>query len=405
MSGFSAIVGARSSPETELHAARQLRFDLAATKSRLEKSGGPETGARLSEEAGRLFNRVNESYRDALGRVATTLVAILSKELDEVSSDYADFKRAAAVLDFEDLLQRARTLVRNHDAVRRALGARYRHIFVDEFQDTDPVQAEILFLIASDEHASRWQESSLRSGALFLVGDPKQSIYQFRGANVGSYSQARAAIKQQWPENVIQITANFRSRPGILTYVNRCFEAPLSALDQPGYVALAPTIPAADHGIPCVAKIIVDLPPDPRGEEIRDAEAAAGAELCASLVGNLKIRGDDGMTVPLTPGGIALLAPTGTEVWRYEYALEERGLPIASQAGKGLFRRQEVQDLMALARTLADAGDTLAFGALMRDPFVGLTEEELLDVTAALPASPEHPMLPRASRSSPIQPK
>src|SRR6267154_1330188 len=77
------------------------------------------------------------------------------------------------------------------------------------------------------------------------------------------------------------------------------------------------------------------------------------------------------------------------QLWRYERALEGRGLPIASQAGKGLFRRQEVQDFVALARVIADAGDTLAFGALLRGPLVGLTEEELLDITAALPPHEE----------------
>jgi CRISPR-associated exonuclease Cas4 len=94
-------------------------------------------------------------------------------------------------------------------------------------------------------------------------------------------------------------------------------------------------------------------------------------------------------------GGIALLAPTGAELWRYERALEQRGLPIASQAGKSLFRRQEIQDLLALARALADAGDTLAFGALLRGPLVGLTEEELLDITDALPPHPDHAEAPQ----------
>ncbi len=379
---------------------RRHSFDLMAPrrKTAWEKLAGKEAGGRLSEEAGRRFAHVDDAYRVVLGGIATALVAILSEELDEVLSDYADFKRTAAVLDFDDLLDRACTLLRDHEPVRRALGARYRHIFVDEFQDTDPVQAEILFLIASDERAARWQESSLRPGALFMVGDPKQAIYRFRGADVGSYGQARAAIQHRWPENVIQITANFRSRPDILAHINRCFEAPLSARGQPGYVALTPTIPAADHEMPCAAKILVDLPPDPRAEEIREAEAAAIAELCARLVGNAMIRGADGVSVPVAPGDIALLAPTGTELWRYERALERRGLPIASQAGKGLFRRQEVQDLLALTRALADAGDTLAFGALMRGPIVGLTEEELLDITAALPAHPERPdALPRFS--------
>src|SRR5205823_7160487 len=106
----------------------------------------------------------------------------------------------------------------------------------------------------------------------------------------------------------------------------------------------------------------------------------------------------NGETVPLAPSDISLLAPTWTDLWRYERALERRGLPVASQAGKGLLRRQEFQDLLALTRALADASDTLAFGAFMRGPFVGLTDEELLEITAALPPDPYHPeRLPRLS--------
>jgi ATP-dependent exoDNAse (exonuclease V) beta subunit len=367
-------------------------------KSAWEKIAGKDTGSRLNGEAERYFERVDHCYRVILGRIATALVSMLSEELDEVLDDYAAFKRAAAVLDFDDLLERAQSLVQGHDNVRRALGARYRHIFVDEFQDTDPIQAEIMFLIASEARAPRWQDSAVRAGALFMVGDPKQAIYQFRGANVGSYEQARAAIERQWPANIIQITANFRSRPDILKHINQCFRAPLSAPGQPGYVALAPTIDPPDHDLPCATKITIELPPDPRAAEVREAEAAAVAELCARLIGNLQVRNEDGTRGRLAPGGIALLSPTSTELWRYERALEERGLPIASQAGKGLWRRQEVQDLLILSRALADARDTLAFGALMRGPLVGLSEEELLDITAALPAPLDHPdAIPRFS--------
>ena len=84
-------------------------------------------------------------------------------------------------------------------------------------------------------------------------------------------------------------------------------------------------------------------------------------------------------------GDIALLAPTGTELWRYERALERAGIPVASQAGKGFFRRQEIQDLIAIARALIDPRDTVALGALMRGPLVGLTEEALLDIVYGLP--------------------
>jgi ATP-dependent exoDNAse (exonuclease V) beta subunit len=382
---------------------RKDTYDLLVPKrkSAWVRIAGKNTGERLSNEADRFFERINAAYRLVLGRIATALVERLSGVLDGVLDEYTAFKRAAAVLDFDDLLEKARLLVRDHDGVRRALGSRYRHIFVDEFQDTDPIQAEILFRIAADARTARWQDSMLRAGALFMVGDPKQAIYEFRGANVGSYGEARTAVQRQWPGNVIQITANFRSRPGIVDYINHCFEAPLSGPGQPGYVLLVATVEKPDQDQPCAVKITVDHAMDPRSGQIRDAEAAAIADVCARLVGNLMVRDENGNLVPLGPGGIALLAPAGTELWRYERALEERGLPIASQAGKGLFRRQEVQDLLAVARALADAGDTLAFGAVMRGPLVGLSEEELLDITGALPVDAASPGdVPRFSLST-----
>jgi ATP-dependent exoDNAse (exonuclease V) beta subunit len=136
---------------------RRYTFDLLTprTKTAWDKAAGKDRGAELNAEAGRHFARVDHCYRVILGRVATALVAKLSDELDEVLADYAAFKRAAAVLDFDDLLERARALARGHDAVRRAFGQRYRHIFVDEFQDTDPIQAEILFRIAAAESPPR----------------------------------------------------------------------------------------------------------------------------------------------------------------------------------------------------------------------------------------------------------
>ena len=133
------------------------------------------------------------------------------------------------------------------------------------------------------------------AGALFMVGDPKQSIYRFRGADVGSYTQARAAIERQWPDNIVQITANFRSRPAILTHINQCFEAPLSAATASPVTWRSPRRSMTpDHDLPCAAKITIDVPPDSRPAQIRDAEAEAVAELCARLIGNLHIRDDDG---------------------------------------------------------------------------------------------------------------
>src|SRR4029077_11474053 len=117
----------------------------------------------------------------------------------------------------------------------------------------------------------------------------------------------------------------------------------------------------------------------------RDVEAEAVAEVCGRLIGNMPVR-HGGKKRMLSAGDIALLAPIGKDLWRYERALEEATLPFSSQAGKNFFRRQEVQDLVALVRTLADPRDTIALGALLRGPLIGVTEQELLDLAEALAA-------------------
>jgi CRISPR-associated exonuclease Cas4 len=367
---------------------------LPKLKEAWRKVAGDDDGARLHDEVMAHFVRVDASYRALLGKVARALVATLSNHIDEVLDEYAQFKRKAAVLDFDDLLYRARDLVKVHENVRTALGQRYSRILVDEFQDTDPIQAEILFRIAAIDCPERWEHSTLRSGALFMVGDPKQAIYRFRGADIEIYERARDAIRRHRPENELHVTSSFRSLPDILAHVNRCFEAPLSAAGQPGYVALTPTRTDALQPFPCVAKKTIALPPEPKANDVRDAEAREVAEICARLIGNMHVTAEDGSKRPLVPADIALLAPTGTQLQRYEHALDEQGLPYASQAGKNLFERQEIQDLVSLARTLADPRDTLAFGALLRGPLVGVTEAELLDITAQLPLDSDKPRVP-----------
>lgn len=347
------------------------------------------------------FERVDRAYRQLLAVIASAITARLSQELDEVLADYAGAKRAAAVLDFDDLLEVAIAMLRAHPTVRAAISRRFKFLLVDEFQDTDPVQCDIIFRVGGGRHADRWQDIPIREGALFLVGDPKQSLFLFRGAAIASYEAAKAVIAEQFPGNTLQVTSNFRTVDEILDHVNQCFEAPLSEQGQPGYVALDATRRTKRHHLPCAARLTLTLPNDPRMAEIRDAEAAAVADVCARLIGGLDLKEADGSARKVHPGDIGLLAPAGTELWRYERALQERRLPYASKAGRGFFRRQEVQDLIALTRALADPHDTLALGAFLRGPLVGMTDEALLDATASLPQN-DGPR-PRLSLWTPIE--
>ncbi|WP_032908029.1 UvrD-helicase domain-containing protein [Mesorhizobium sp. LNHC252B00] len=338
-----------------------------------------------------LYETVAIAWSELVGHIASTLVCSLSASLDQLLESYQARKRAAAVLDFDDLLIHVRSLVRGHEEVRQAISQRYRYVLVDEFQDTDGIQNEILFSIAAEARPARWEESELRPGALFLVGDPKQAIYRFRGADIEAYERCRRLIDNQDQGAVLEITANFRSLSPIIDHVNVCFDPVFAKPSQPRYVALAPTLLETSHPLPCVARFTVEVATEGRiyAEMFREAEAERVADICTALIGNVPIQRADKTCTPLQAGDIALLSPGHTELWRYERALEQRGLAVSSQAGQTLMRRQETQDILALLRVLADSSDTLAFGALMRGPLVGLSDQELLDITATLAAREE----------------
>ena len=124
------------------------------------------------------------------------LAALLRAELRGVVERYERLKERSGRLDFVDLLLRARDLIRDSDTVRADFQGRFTHIFVDEFQDTDPLQAEILLLLAASDPAVRaWRDVTPAPGKLFLVGDPKQSIYRFRRADVGVYLEVKELLR------------------------------------------------------------------------------------------------------------------------------------------------------------------------------------------------------------------
>jgi len=361
-------------------------------------------GERLDTLAKAHYTDCCDAWNTMLQAVATRVLGDLVQLVSPVIDRFREYKRSTALLDFDDLIFAARDLLRDHEEVRRALASRFAHVLVDEFQDTDPLQTEIFWRLCGEPVAGKdsvdWTTFCIRPGALFLVGDPKQAIYRFRGADVDAYIQTRKAFVTQAPENVLRITTNFRSCPSILHYVNQCFEAPLTAENgQPGFTALDSFHPDRENGLSVVALDInvADEEGKASAERQRDGEAEAVAAMCTRLIGNETILDHKtGECRVCRPGDIALLAPTGSELWRYEEALERHGIPVATQAGKGFFRRQEIQDLIALTRVLADRRDTLALGALLRGPVVGLTEEELLDIVWALPRSEEVPdALPR----------
>ncbi|HEY2539298.1 MAG TPA: UvrD-helicase domain-containing protein [Stellaceae bacterium] len=383
----------------------EVRFKVWQNKGKWHAAAcqagyGKARGEQLSAAAKAAYDRCSDAYESFSANIAAAALSRFVSEFEALRSLYADYKRQAALLDFDDLLHHARDLLVRDPGVRQVLARRYPRVLVDEFQDTDPLQAEILWLLCGEGTQNLpWIARRLRPGSLFLVGDPKQAIYRFRGADVDTYLEAKRALLAQDPDSIIEITANFRSRAPILDFANDRFQPLLSeAAGQPGFTPLAAARVASPdgHAVACFEIPIDDRHKDTKGrldaELVREEEALIVAQIVQRLIGNYQIWDKRSQTMRVCRAGdIALLAPTGASLWRYERALEFRHVPVASQAGKGFFRRQEIQDLIALSRTIADRRDTLGFGAFLRGPLVGLSEEEIADAIAALPARQDGP--------------
>ncbi|MER8569071.1 UvrD-helicase domain-containing protein [Mesorhizobium sp. M0924] len=362
---------------------KSFEFEAFQRLGPFKKARGEEEGVRLHGEVLALYGAVGEKLLALLAHIGSRMIWQLSGSMQAALDAYDEMKRRAAVMDFDDLLEHARDLVIGNKQVRDNVAKRFPIILVDECQDSDILQIEILFAIAADGPVGDWRQARLRPGALFFVGDPKQSIYRFRNADIAAYRAARDLIIGQPNGALVAITANFRSRSSIIDFVNRNFAEVFDGGSQPAYVALHPTIEHQPAAMPHVVRLSIGTEDEGPGE-VRRLEALAVGEICDQLIGRLRVRQKDGSLRSARAGDIALMAASHTELWRYEQELERRRIPVASQAGKALMRRPETLDVLTLLRALSDATDKLAFGALLRGPIIGLSDVELLDIVNEL---------------------
>ena len=317
--------------------------------------------------------------------IADQLSAYLVDNLKDLLERYQLYKRSAGLLDFDDLIVGTRDLLCHEKhglAVRQALARQYQYILVDEFQDTDALQAEIFWCLCSDDDSHDWTSFALRQGALFVVGDPNQSIYRFRGADVDIYTRARETFAT---DRVLSIVTNFRSSASVLDFVNNRFNHPLSEPDQAGYKELQPFRRDSNNSQAVVS--VVFNTEEQRLATFHEHEAQIVAGICHKLI-----------STGYSAKDIVLLTPVGTGIHCYERELQSRGISFVTQAGKSFFLLQETQDLVTLTCILANGYDHLALGAFLRGPIVGLTDEELLDIVWNLERYPDEPdRVPRLS--------
>lgn len=321
------------------------------------------------------------------------LAALLQIELEALLAAYQKRKGETGGLDFDDLLIRARDLVRDVPEVRRAFQSRFRCIFVDEFQDTDPLQAEILLLLAADDPSVHgYREVKPIPGKLFLVGDPKQAIYRFRRADLSIYEEVKQLLLQRGAR-FVELATSFRAVPAIQKLVNHAFAPVMSGDPNALEARYSPLLPARKDNAHQPAVIALPVP-EPHGKQrltVAAVEASTPHAVGAFIdwlihESGWKVTERDrrDALVPIAPRHVCLLfrrfESHGEDVTRtYVEALDARGIPHVLVGGKSFFAREEVETMVAALRAIERPDDELAVFATLRGALFAIGDESLLE--------------------------
>jgi ATP-dependent helicase/nuclease subunit A len=313
-------------------------------------------------------------------------------------------------LNYEDLLLHASRLLRDNNEVRQYFSRKYTHMLVDEFQDTDPIQAEVLMYLKGEDRDERdWQKLRPEPGSLFLVGDPKQSIYRFRRADIDIYNLFKRIVEEAGGE-VLRLTTNFRSLDVLAEWNNPVWKAVMPEVVDRYQAAFAPLETVRPDGEGCcsgVRKIVVPSVPRNKGEDIAVYDAAViGDWIRWACAGNIKIcnSGDtkpnsqkgpeeqgtrplgsgNKSCVPIIgraaqPSDFLILTRYKKNMDAYARALEERGIPFEITGSDAFAGSEEIGEITNLALALNDPENPVCAVAVLRGIFFGVSDQQLLE--------------------------
>ncbi|MBC7230592.1 MAG: UvrD-helicase domain-containing protein [Actinobacteria bacterium] len=317
---------------------------------------------------------------------------------------YDHLRRERGFLNFQDLLMKAAALLRDHPEARRYFQSRFTHLLVDEFQDTDPIQAEVIFFLAAEDPEERdWRACVPRPGSLFLVGDPKQSIYRFRRADIATYAQAKRILVERGGL-AVNLQTNFRSTPSVIDWVNEVFRPGEPSEDEKGRAMLrfpavetlqsplyVPLLPFRRE-VACELGGIFRLPipeeceknetvrayePDLLARVIRDfldrgaTVARAGSE--PQEEDDPRVRPDDLMIVTRQKRNLGAMAQ----------ALQRYDIPHRVTGGQALNEVEELRLLYLCLRAATRPEDPVALVAALRSELFGVSDARLYDFRRA----------------------
>ena len=292
-----------------------------------------------------------------------------------------------ARLSYQDLLMMALQMLKNNPEVREYFQSRFTHLLIDEFQDTDPLQAEIMFYLTGQDTAELdWRQLTPRPGSLFVVGDPKQSIYRFRRADIDTYNEARRLIEETGGQ-VLNLTSNFRSVEKIGDWVNQAFADLLpevSSQFQACFARLDTVRVSGSEDMGGIRKISIPKVGFHKQETIAALDAQRIARwIRFALDGGINLTrtkeesaaGTDGRA---RPQDFLILFRYKAHMTTYAQALEEYGIPFKMSGGDGFSTSAELAQLIKLLRSLLDPENPVKLLVVLRGPLFGFSDNQLL---------------------------
>jgi len=285
---------------------------------------------------------------------------------------YKNRKKSILKLDYNDLIELAvNTLSAENSSARQSYTAGIRAILVDEFQDTNAQQSSLVKLLASSK------------ANLFLIGDDKQSIYKFQGADVSTFNKWKAEFAQTDCQSILSLSQSFRSHPTVVAFINAVF-AEILAKPTPGtFDATFVELSAArqEHSDPERVQIRLLPAYDDSGDKLKTSEIqavesqAVAAWIAECIEKQLPVKCKTGDNRAIQYGDFAVLVQQNKDFANIEFALASAGIPYVTLGGQGFLERQEIYDMQNLLAFLSNPRDSQALVGILRSPIFGITDD------------------------------
>lgn len=337
--------------------------------------GRLKSGVPAVRRAKEILGGLQKEIDSELGQARAAALAPLLSAVSRFVLDYAEERRRQGRPEFQDLLVWATDLV-DVDSVRAEFQARFRYILIDEFQDTNPLQTELALKLASDP------AGKVRPGSLFIVGDPKQSIYRFRHADLSALRRVRSQVAG----DPIYLTRTRRTHDGLVAWINELFGGWMGREERPGQPAFVDLVAARRRvevtgpaqGVYFLGDAIEGSVGVARQAEVRrivDVALSVRAGEWRVLKAREKL--DSEATRPSRAGDLCILVPTRASLVELERGLEDAGVPYVLEGQSLIFNTQEVRDLINCLNAIDDPSNEVAIVAALRSPAFGCSDVDL----------------------------